>query len=78
MLRLSRGLGLDRLGSYGTDGSNELRLARGLGLDRLVLCHSLILGYADFSLQRASSIFIYQSTPRCVSLTSADEARMRL
>lgn len=30
----------------------------------LVLCHNLILGYTDFSLQRASSILICQSTPR--------------
>lgn len=30
----------------------------------LVLCHSRILGYIDLSLQRASSIFICQSTPR--------------
>ena len=43
----------------------------------LVLCHSFILGYTDFSLQRASSIFICQSTPRWVSLTSSDQARIR-
>src|SRR5262249_43831725 len=40
----------------------------------LVLCHSLILGWTDASLQRASSIFICQSTPRCVLLMSDDQA----
>ena len=43
----------------------------------LVLCHSFMLGYTDFSLQRASSIFICQSTPRWVLLTSAAQARSR-
>ena len=33
-------------------------------LNGLVLSHVLILGYTDLSLQRASSIFICQSTPR--------------
>ena len=41
----------------------------------LVLCHDLILGSTDFSLQRASSIFICQSTPRCAALISLDQAR---
>ena len=40
----------------------------------LVLCHRIILGYTDFSLQRASSIFICQSTPRCWSFRSVDQA----
>jgi uncharacterized DUF497 family protein len=43
----------------------------------LVLCHSFILGYTDFSLHWASSIFICQSTPRWVLLTSSDHARIR-
>ena len=41
---------------------------------RLVLCHSWILGYTNFSLHGASSIFICQSTPRCPALTSVDQA----
>ncbi len=40
----------------------------------LVLCHALMFGYTDFSLHRASSIFICQSTPRCAALTSVDQA----
>src|SRR6516164_1137911 len=42
--------------------------------EQLVLCHSFIVGYTDFSFVRASSIFICQSTPRCVALTSFDQA----
>jgi len=45
-----------------------------VALADLVLCHSLMFGYTDFSLHRASSIFICQSTPRCAALTSVDQA----
>ena len=40
----------------------------------LVVRHVIIFGYTDLSLQRASSTFICQSTPRCVPLTSVDHA----
>ena len=40
----------------------------------LVVRHLIIFGYTDLSLQRASSTFICQSTPRCVRLTSVDHA----
>ena len=36
---------------------------KGAELLGLVVCHILILGYTVFSLDRASSIFICQSTP---------------
>ena len=40
----------------------------------LVVRHVRMFGYTDLSLQRASSTFICQSTPRCVPLTSMDHA----
>ena len=40
----------------------------------LVVRHVIIFGYTDLSLQRASSTFICQSTPRCLPLTSVDHA----
>ena len=42
--------------------------------DGLVVRHSIILGYTDFSLQRASSTSICQSTPRCMLVMSMDHA----
>jgi hypothetical protein len=54
-----------------------VKCARGLGRPAghsLVLCHSLIVSYTDFGFVRASSIFICQSTPRYVALTSVDHA----
>ena len=40
----------------------------------LVLRHIIILGYTDLSLQRASSVLICQSTPRCLRFTSVAQA----
>ena len=66
--------GLDRLGELSLNenlgnGAKPLR-----SRPPLVVRHVRIFGYTDLSLQRASSTFICQSTPRCVRLASVDHA----
>ena len=41
---------------------------------RLVLRHGAIFGHSALSLPRASWAFICQLTPRCLALTSVDQA----
>ena len=72
----------DRLVDGRLKGLEELSLNRNLGdgakpfrtRPPLVVRHVRIFGYTDLSLQRASSTFICQSTPRCVRLASVDHA----